>query len=117
MRDLLGRKSERGEEFYDYLHQDICQNWRRGDPGVNAKSAEEVLEGRKQIEEYVITGTDVFDRLRDLDVTEVCRWNRRRGHTPSRMAMPAKTAFAGGNGCRKVFRNKGPRYMILYVLD
>ena len=109
MRDLLGRKSERGEEFYDYLHQDICQNWRRRDPGINAQSAEEVLEGREQIEECVITGTDVFDRLRDLDVTEICRWDRRRGHTPSRMAMPAKTAFAGGNGCRKVIMNNEPR--------
>ena len=74
MRDLLGRKSERGEEFYDYLHQDIRQNWRRRDPGIYAQSAEEVLEGRKQIEECVITGTDVFDRLRYLDVTEICRW-------------------------------------------
>jgi hypothetical protein len=104
--DLLGRKSEGGEEFYDYLHQDICQNWRRRDPDINAKSAEEVLEGRKQIEECVITGTDVFDRLRDLDVTEICRWDRRRGHTASRTAMPAKIAFAGGNGCRKVIRKK-----------
>ena len=71
MRDLLCRKSERGEEFYDYLHQDICQNWRRRDPGINAKSAEEVLKGREQIEECVITGTDVFDRLWDLDVTDM----------------------------------------------
>ena len=73
MLDLLGRKSEGGEEFYDYLHQDICQNWRRRDPGIYAKSAEEVLERRKQVEECLVARTDVFDRLRDLDVTEIRR--------------------------------------------
>jgi hypothetical protein len=64
LRDLLGRKSEDGEEFYDYLHQNICQNWRRRDPGINAKSAEEVLEGRKQIEECLVARANIFDHLR-----------------------------------------------------
>lgn len=70
---LLGRKGEGREQFYYNLHQNVCQGWRRRDPGINAKSAEEILEGRKQIYERVIARTDVFDRLRDLDVTEICR--------------------------------------------
>jgi hypothetical protein len=61
--DLLGRKGESGEQFYDYLHQNICQNWRRRDPGINAESAEEVLEGRKQINKRVVARINVFDRL------------------------------------------------------
>jgi hypothetical protein len=43
--DLLGRKSERREKFYYYLHQNVCQGWRRRDPGIDTKPAEEVLEG------------------------------------------------------------------------
>ena len=66
--DLLGRKSERGEQFYYYLHQNIGQGWRRRDPGINTKSAEEVFERRKQINERVVARTDIFDRLRNLDV-------------------------------------------------
>ena len=76
--DLLGRKSERREQFYNDLYQNVCQCRRRRDPGVNSKSAEEVLERRKQIDERVITGTDVFDRLRDLNVTVIFRWDWRR---------------------------------------
>ena len=63
MLDLLGRKSESGEQFYNYLHQNICQNCGRRDPGIDAKSAEEVLEGRKQINERVVARINVFDRL------------------------------------------------------
>ena len=42
--DLLGRKSQGGEQFYDYLHQNICQGWCKRDPGINTKSAEEIFE-------------------------------------------------------------------------
>jgi hypothetical protein len=107
--DLLGRKGERGEQFYDYLHQNICQDWRRRDTGINAESTEEVLKGRKQIYERVIARSDVFDRLQDIDVADIWRWDRRWGHTASRMAMPANIAFAGGNGCRTAVRNKEAR--------
>ena len=42
--DLLGRKSEGGEQFYYYLHQNVCQCWCRRDPAINTESAEEVFE-------------------------------------------------------------------------
>jgi hypothetical protein len=104
--DLLGRKGEGREQLYYYLHQDVRQGWRRRDPGINAKSADEVIEGRKQIYERVVARINVFDRLWDLDVTEICRWDQRKGHTASRTAIPANIAFAGGNGCRITIRNK-----------
>ena len=47
--DLLRRKSEGGEQFYYYLHQNVCQGWRRRDSRINAESAEETLEGCKQV--------------------------------------------------------------------
>ena len=68
--DLLGRKSKSREEFYYYLNQHVCQGWRRRDPGIYTKSGEEVLEGRKQIDQCIIASADVFDRLRDPNVTE-----------------------------------------------
>ena len=43
------------------------------DPGINTEPAEEVLEGCKQINERVVAGADVFDRLRGLAVTLICR--------------------------------------------
>jgi hypothetical protein len=107
--DLLGRKCEGREEFYYYLYQNVCQDWRRRDPGINAESAEEILEGREQIYERVVARTNVLDRLRDLDVNEICRWNQRRGHTVRRTAIPANTALAGGNTCRITIRNSEPR--------
>ena len=69
--DLLGCKSESREQFYDDLHQNVCQGWRRRDSGINTKSGEEIVEGRKEIQECIIASTDVFDRLLDLNVTEI----------------------------------------------
>jgi hypothetical protein len=50
---------------------------RKRDLGINIESAEELFEGREQIYERVVTRTNVFDRLRDSDVTEMCRWDWR----------------------------------------
>ena len=38
--------------------------------------------------------------------------DQKRGHTASKTAMPVNIAFAGGNGCRMMIRNKGPGLMI-----
>ena len=103
---FLGRESKGREEFDDYLPQNVCPEWCRRDPDINTESAEEVLERRKQIDECVIACSDVFDCLRGLDVTETYRWDLRRGHTSSRMAMAANIAFAGWDGCRMTIRNK-----------
>jgi hypothetical protein len=72
--DLLCSKSKGREQFYYYLHQNICQGWRRRDPGIDTKSVEKVLEGREQIDECVVARVDVFDHLKDLHVTHICRW-------------------------------------------
>jgi hypothetical protein len=105
--DLIGCKTEGGDEFYDYLHQNFCKGWCRRDPGINFKSAEVVLEGREQVYKRVVVITNVFDRLRDLYVRElyVCDQRRRR-HTASRIAIAANIAFAGGNGCSMTIRKR-----------
>ena len=61
--NLLGCKSKSRKKFYYDFHQNVCQGRRRRDPGIDTKPAEETLEGRKQIDERVITSTDIFDRL------------------------------------------------------
>jgi hypothetical protein len=61
--DLFNCKSEGRKKFYYGFHQNDCQGRRRKDPGIDTESAEKVLEGRKQIDEGVITSADVFDRL------------------------------------------------------
>ena len=75
--DLLGCESESEKKFYYDFHQNVCQGGRRRDPGIDTEPAEEVLEGRKQIDERVVTSADVFDRLWDLDVTMIFRLDRR----------------------------------------
>src|SRR6266566_8078162 len=74
--NLFGSKGEGGEQFHYYLHQNGFQGLGKRDLGINTKSAEELFEGREQIYERVVTRTNVFDRLRDLDVTEIWRWDR-----------------------------------------
>ena len=71
--DLLGSKSERRDQFHNYLHQNICQSWRRRDPAINTESAEEVLEGHEKVDQCVIAGTHFSGRLGGLDVREICR--------------------------------------------
>ena len=75
--NLFGRKSEGGEQFHYYLHQNVFQGLRKGDLAIYTESAEELVEGREQIYKRVITRTNVFDRLRDPDVTDMCGWDRR----------------------------------------
>jgi hypothetical protein len=70
--DLLGSKSERRDQFYNYPHQNVRQGWRRRDPGINTKSAEEVLEGREKVNQCVVASTHFIDRLGKLDVKEIC---------------------------------------------
>ena len=77
--NLFGHKGEGGKQFHYYLHQNGFQGIRKSDPGINTESAEELVEGREQIYERVITRTNVFDRLRDSDVTEMCTWDQRMG--------------------------------------
>lgn len=75
--DLFGRKSESGEKFHDYLHQNSLQGMRKRDHVIYIESAEELFEGRKQIYERVVAITDVIDRLWNSDVTEIWRWDQR----------------------------------------
>ena len=76
--DLLGSKSEGGDKFYDNLHQNVCHGWRRRDRGINTKSGEEILEGGEKVNQCIVTSTYFFDRLGQLDVKEICRWDRRK---------------------------------------
>ena len=75
--NLFGRKGEGGEQFHYYLHQNGFQGLRKRDLAINTKSAKELVEGREQIYERVVTRTNVFDRLWGSNVTEICKWDRR----------------------------------------
>jgi hypothetical protein len=44
----------------------------------------------------IVARTKILDRLRNLDVTGICDWDWR--YTASKIEIPVKTAFAGGNG-------------------
>ena len=114
--DLLGYECEGTEKLDDYIHENVCQGWRRRDPNINIKSAEEVLERPKHNDKCVVAGTDVFDRLRNIDVTEIFRLGRKQEHTASRTPMPVNIAFAGGNGCRMTVRKKKARLIVSHVL-
>ena len=70
--DLLCSKSERRDQFYNYLHQNACQGWRVRDIGINTESAEEVLEGCEKVNQCVVASTDVFHCLGKSDVKEMC---------------------------------------------
>ena len=74
---LLGRKGEGREQFHHYLDQNCFHGMRKRDIGINSESAEELLEGREQIYESIITSTNVFDRLGDSDVREICRLDQK----------------------------------------
>jgi hypothetical protein len=47
----------------------------------------------------IVAPSKILDHLRNLDVTGICDWDWRR-YTVSKIdsEIPAKTAFAGGNG-------------------
>ena len=79
MLDLLGYECERTEKLDDYLHENVCQGRRRRNPDIYIKSAEEVLERPKHNDKCVVAGTDVFDRLWDIDVTEIFRFGSEKG--------------------------------------
>ena len=77
--DLLGYECEGRKKLDDYLHKNICQGWRRRDPDINTKSAEEILEGRKHNDKSVVASANVFNRLRNVGVTEICRLGLEKG--------------------------------------
>jgi hypothetical protein len=75
---LLGSNSERRDQFYYYLHQSVCQGWRRRNSGINTESGEEVLEGREKVNQCVVASTHFFDRLGKSDVKEICGLDREK---------------------------------------
>jgi hypothetical protein len=75
--DLLGSKSERRDQFHNYLYQNVCQGWCRRDPGIDTESAEEVLEGGEKVNQCVVASTHFFDRLEKSDVKEICGSDRK----------------------------------------
>jgi len=53
----------------------------------------------EQVDQGIITGADVLDRLIQLCVTRIHTWEIDNAHTARRTAKPVKTAVAGRNGC------------------
>jgi hypothetical protein len=72
---LLGSDRERRDQFYNYLHQDVCQGWRGRNSGINTESAEEVLEGREKVDQGFVASTQFVDRLGKSGVKEI-DWRR-----------------------------------------
>jgi hypothetical protein len=70
---LLGSKSEDRDQFYNYLHQNVCQGWGRRDSVINTESTEEVLEGGEKVDQCIVASTHFFDSLGELYVREICR--------------------------------------------
>jgi hypothetical protein len=105
--DLLGSKSERRDQFYNYLHQNVCQGRRRRDAGINTKSAEEVLEGREKVNQCVVASTHFFDRLGELECQGDMQGDGRKRHTASKMPNASEYCF-----CRREWLKKpsGTRY-------
>jgi len=66
--DLFRSKSERRDQLYEYLYQNVCQGWRGRDPGINTESAEKALERREKVNQCVVASMHFFDRLGELDV-------------------------------------------------
>ena len=68
--DLLGDQSDGGEQFHhdfdEYLSHGSC--W--GDFGIDVETIEEVFYRLEQVDERVVAGIDVFDRLINLYVTK-----------------------------------------------
>jgi hypothetical protein len=64
--DLLGSKGKGSDQFYNYLHQNVCQGRCRRDSGIDTKSGEEVLEGGEKVEQCVVASTHFFDSLRRI---------------------------------------------------
>ena len=79
LRDLLGCQGKGKQKFCQYLDQNVGQGRRGRDPDISTKSAEEVLEVLENDDECVVAIVDVFDRLRNLDVTESCGLGSEKG--------------------------------------
>jgi hypothetical protein len=71
--DLLCSKSEHRDQFYNYLHQNVCQGRRRRDSVINTKSAEEVIEGGEKVDHHIVASAHFIDSLWELDVRKICR--------------------------------------------
>ena len=77
--DLLGYECQGRKKLNNYLHESVCQGWRRRDPNINFKSAEEVPERPKHNDKCVVASANVFNRLENVDVTEICRLGSEKG--------------------------------------
>jgi hypothetical protein len=66
-----------------------------------------VLNGLEQVNERLVTCGNVLDGLLRVEMSSGYSAARelRQSLTPSRMAKPANTAFAGGNDCEIRVRN------------
>ena len=66
--DLLCCHSKSGEDFHQYLYDNVSDCWCKGDSSVNIKSAEESLDGLEQLDESFIARTNVLYPLVHLKV-------------------------------------------------
>jgi len=61
----------------------------------------------EQVNHSIVAGANVLECLLHFHVTRARCRDDRKAHTASRMAKPAKTAFAGGNGYRIIRQRDG----------
>jgi hypothetical protein len=103
---LLGNKSERRDQFYNYLHQNVCHGWRRRDLGINTESAEEVLEGGEKVNQCIVASTHFVDRLGELDVREIGGSDLRKRDIRRVRCRSQQISFLQAGMAVKTIRNK-----------
>ena len=102
--DLFRHQGERGNHFHHDFHDHLGHSCRQRNSGINIEAIDEVFYRFEQLDESIIAGADVLDRLTHLHVTRTYTWEIKKDHTARRMANAANMAFAGGNGCEYSIR-------------
>jgi len=97
---LFRHKGKGGKQLHHYFYDYLCHRPRRRDSGINIEAGHKVFDRFEQLDESVITGADVLDRLMRSHVITMSMSEINKEHTERRMATPANIAFAGGKGCR-----------------
>jgi hypothetical protein len=77
--DLFGRQSESGENLRHDLYDNIIHSCSESDGCIDTESGEEALNGLEQIDQGIVTRTDVLYSLRCSDIIRIYIYGNREG--------------------------------------
>ena len=81
--DLPRCHSKSGENLHQYFYDDVGNGWRKRDPCVDIKPAQESLDRLEQVYESIIARIDIFYRLIRSKRHKECRdKNCKKDHSP-----------------------------------